>query len=445
MKVGAILPHLRIYGGVRMFLELGNVFVKRGIDYTLFVNESKKCDWLDFKGKIEDWSNIEADYIIIGDPPSFRVLPKVKGKIFIYVIAGGQYLKSYASVYGKYPFILINRIFTKYFPKAHIIEGGVNTEWFHPRKRKVLFYNNPRPYKGAAYIKEQLGDLENVELIGVGNLSNKGLAEAYRKGDYFVSWESREGWSGTGGQAVASGITVVTNGFNCEPFRDRVIVVENLREFFVDPMKEFSWERVADKLLQLFENTDNSIVNLAEQRYKQDPNAHWRDFYDKGPNLYQLHVRRVVDFFKDKKGNLLDIGCGNGLILSELNKIKTLSCWGIDISKTAIDIAKEKGIENCEAIDLFDLSKCDYDYVFLGDLLEHLPDPERALKKVGECLKPKGIIFISVPIQERKNKYDFHLFTKESAFKLIEEYFKVVSFEERPDYKKMYFIANKKS
>jgi len=49
-------------------------------------------------------------------------------------------------------------------------------------------------------------------------------------------------------------LTVVTNGVNTEPYANRVIKVDNLREFFTDPMKEFSWERIADKLLEIFEN-----------------------------------------------------------------------------------------------------------------------------------------------------------------------------------------------
>lgn len=256
MKIGAILPHLGIYGGVRHFLEIGNIFIGRGMDYTIFSNQGQECDWFKCNFPIKNWDKIEADYIMIGDPPSFKVLPKVKGKIFVYAFAGGHFLKGYQTVYGKYPFILNNRVFSKYFPDSHLIEGGVNTEWFKPKKRKVLFYDDPRPCKGSTYIKEQLSGLDNIELVGLKELNNTEIAKAYRKGDYFVSWESREGWSNPSAEAIASGLTVVTNGVNCEPFSDIVITVENLREFFADPMKEFSWERVVDKLLEVFKEEE---------------------------------------------------------------------------------------------------------------------------------------------------------------------------------------------
>ena len=181
-----------------------------------------------------------------------------------------------------------------------------------------------------------------------------------------------------------------------------------------------------------------------EDKYQKLGDYHWRDYYSKKPNLYQKHINRVIDFFKDKKGKLLDVGCGDGLILSQLNKNKNLDCFGIDISQTGIDISKEKGVINCKAIDLFDFNGSGYDYIFLGDVLEHLPDPERGLKKVKVLLKPEGKVFISVPIQKKKNRYDFHLFTRESALKLISKVFKILSFEERLDLNKMYFIARNK-
>jgi len=252
VKVGAILPHLRNYGGVKRFLEVGNVFIKRGVEYTIFVGQRSECEWFDFRGRVENWSDIEADYILIGDTPSFKILPTVKGRIFIYVIAGGHFLDGYKRMYGKYSFIVNNRVFLKYFPNSFLIEGGINTVQFFPKKRKVLFYDTDRTMKGATYIKSQLGDLKNIELIGLKDLSNSQIAEAYRKGDIYVAWENREGWSNMAVEALRSGLAVVTNGIGCEPFMDKVIQVKDLRKFFENPMGEFSWEIVVDKLMKIF-------------------------------------------------------------------------------------------------------------------------------------------------------------------------------------------------
>ncbi len=277
MKIGAILPHVQKFGGCRRYLELGNCFIKRGIDYTIYARKPS-CDWFDFKGKIEDWKNIKADYVLCGDTPSFGILPQVKGKIFIHVQAGGGYIMGstyakggYISLYGKYPFIANHRVFLKYFPKAHIVEGGVNTEFFKPDpavtksdKPRVLYYN--RGSKGGDYIKSQLADLDTIELVGFQGLNNNDLLKMYQSGDFFVSWESRDGWPNPAAESLACGLRVVGNGFNCQPFIDGVTVVKSLRQFFMDPdnlkernghysMERFSWERVADKLLDLFSQT----------------------------------------------------------------------------------------------------------------------------------------------------------------------------------------------
>ena len=269
MKVGNILPHLGMYGGVRRFMEIGNVLVERGIDYTIFCKKERYCRWFKCNFPIKDWSDIEADIILIGDPPCFSLIPRVKGKIFIYVIAAGIYTAMYQKVYGKYPFIAINRTSLEFFPDAYLTEVGVNTKWFTPKKRRVLFYDDKRGIKNAAHIREQLNGLENVELIGLKNLSNKQIRRAYQTGDYFVAWETRGGGTcNTAAEAIASGLTVVTNGVNTEPYTDRVIKVKNLRQFFTDPMGEFSWERLVDKLLEIFKEEEKreAALILSEEK-----------------------------------------------------------------------------------------------------------------------------------------------------------------------------------
>ena len=173
-------------------------------------------------------------------------------------------------------------------------------------------------------------------------------------------------------------------------------------------------------------------------KYGESGSYHWKEYYSEKGNLYQSHVNLVVDFFKKEKGKLLDVGCGDGLILSKLNENENLNCFGIDISQVAIKLAIAKGVRNCAVLDLFELTGNDqYDCVFLGDVLEHLPDCRDGLVKVREHLKPDGMILITIPLQKKKNSYDYHLFDKESALSLVESVFD--TFRYREDFKKMYF------
>jgi len=66
-----------------------------------------------------------------------------------------------------------------------------------------------------------------------------------------VAWEMEGGFSNTAAEALACGLPVVTNGNNCEPFLDKVIVVKSLREFFTNPMKNNTWDKTVDNLLKI--------------------------------------------------------------------------------------------------------------------------------------------------------------------------------------------------
>jgi len=267
MKIGVITPHLECFGGIRRFLEIGNVMVDRGHDYVVYSRRGQRCGWFKFKGRFASWDRVRADRILIGDPPSFRILPKVHGRVYVYVIAGGKYIDQYKTKYGHHPFILNNRVFKRWFPKAYLVEGGVNIHHFHPPTLpqshsglRVLYYE--RGGKNPELIKRSLSGIKGLELIGVRKLNNDQLLARYHSADFLVTWEKRPGWCNMAGEALASGLTVVSNGVNCEPFINGIIKVKNLRQFFENrsnwskrksySMNEFSWERVVDKLIKIF-------------------------------------------------------------------------------------------------------------------------------------------------------------------------------------------------
>lgn len=254
--IGAVVPSLRRLGGVRHFLEVGNVLVDRGYKYTVFSDavEEKNLTWFDYKGICARWEyGISSDILLIGDPQLLPAVKQMKGKIYVWVMASGPYKKLYDAYYGKFPFIVNNRWFLKDYPEAKLCEGGVNINHFRPKKRRVLFYSGGARglQKQGHVIYEQLGDLSDIELVELQNLDNNQLVDAYHRGDYFVSWEVEGGFSNTSAEALACGLPVVTNGHNCEPFLDKVIIVKNLREFFTEPMKKNSWEKTVDDLLKI--------------------------------------------------------------------------------------------------------------------------------------------------------------------------------------------------
>ena len=110
----------------------------------------------------------------------------------------------------------------------------------------------------------------------------------------------------------------------------------------------------------------------------------------------------------DAKGQtLLDIGCGNGLFLSEAKK-KSYEVHGIDLDKRSIDVAKQTyGIEHVYASTLSDFvvrakeEGLTFDLITFFEVLEHQPDPTEFLAQVSSLLNPGGRIVGSVPNRDR--------------------------------------------
>ncbi len=99
-----------------------------------------------------------------------------------------------------------------------------------------------------------------------------------------------------------------------------------------------------------------------------------------------------------EKGKILDIGCGYGSFLKEMQQRK----WqieGIEVSKTGRKHAREKfGIELFDK-SLEDLALPDaaYDVVTLIYVIEHILDPSEMLKEVKRILKPGGLLLLRWP------------------------------------------------
>ena len=63
MHLGVILPHTKLYGGVKRFLELGNIFIELGHTFTVYTVEGKSPSWYDFKGETKNFAALKKDDI----------------------------------------------------------------------------------------------------------------------------------------------------------------------------------------------------------------------------------------------------------------------------------------------------------------------------------------------------------------------------------------------
>jgi 2-polyprenyl-3-methyl-5-hydroxy-6-metoxy-1,4-benzoquinol methylase len=98
---------------------------------------------------------------------------------------------------------------------------------------------------------------------------------------------------------------------------------------------------------------------------------------------------------------LLDIGCGNGALLSRAKKQGFIT-EGIETCSPLADVAR-KTLDCVVHTTL--LSECrfstgTFDVITMYDLIEHLQDPIDDLRRVQFWLKPGGVLFVLTPNDE---------------------------------------------
>jgi len=140
--------------------------------------------------------------------------------------------------------------------------------------------------------------------------------------------------------------------------------------------------------------------------------------------VYRKHVNYILkEFGKRKRGTLLDVGCGDGLISCLLSK-KGFKVKGIDIEGEAIRLAKEKCKSvDFDARDVFGISG-DFDYLVSSEVIEHLQNPDEFLEKISGIFRKEALI--TTPKRDYYKEICSYHFKEYSIFEfenIIEKYF----------------------
>jgi len=112
---------------------------------------------------------------------------------------------------------------------------------------------------------------------------------------------------------------------------------------------------------------------------------------------YGDYLKKVIRVIPGK-GNLLEIGCGNGFFLQEALKQGFKKVWGVEPSLSAVEKAPKRIKQNIKN-EIFHqgLFKNNFfDVICFFQTLDHIVDPNKFLKTCYEVLKEKGVIFCIV-------------------------------------------------
>jgi len=150
------------------------------------------------------------------------------------------------------------------------------------------------------------------------------------------------------------------------------------------------------------------------------------------PNHYKM-----FSFFQDHLptnavATCLEVGVGHGLFTAEvLQRFPKAAVTCIDISETSLDLARKMlrtfqlnpaSIQSIHGDYLItDLGAAQYDFIIMGEVLEHVDDAPGFLKRAYNLVRPGGTIFVSTCANCPSVDHVYHFHSVEEIRELIRD------------------------
>jgi len=163
---------------------------------------------------------------------------------------------------------------------------------------------------------------------------------------------------------------------------------------------EYPVSKTQDAIDNVYTNQTKMLsymIGLALSQYL------WKTHYE-----MFMHLKFELNMNKDKVNSYLEIGPGHGLFLkSAINLLSdSVEMTAIDISPVSLDISKSiikyfypnKKV-NFINEDILNLDlQSSFDFIVMGEVIEHVENPKVLLHKINKLLAPNGQAFISTCI-----------------------------------------------
>lgn len=170
------------------------------------------------------------------------------------------------------------------------------------------------------------------------------------------------------------------------------------------PLKDRVWLKVKhafdDKAYREYYENDLREIPIREE-VAYDVTKHDARFRWLMPKLMKLFPKSV-----------LDIGCADGYLGLTLGRWGIPSV-GINLHLPSVKLARQRAVANnlpakFEHMDFRDYNKQHQAVVFF-EILEHLPDPVKALEKAYSLVEDGGRLYVSTPMAEKHIGIALHL------------------------------------
>jgi 2-polyprenyl-3-methyl-5-hydroxy-6-metoxy-1,4-benzoquinol methylase len=144
------------------------------------------------------------------------------------------------------------------------------------------------------------------------------------------------------------------------------------------------------------------IGKLYSKEYNSDPNQKAKSHEDYLANHgYKYSLNLLKDLTSTHR--LLDFGCGIDQTISNFVKSKGAKYTGVEVDYDVVEFLRGRTTSN-EYLTLkeFFQNKDKFDFIFCGDVFEHIVNPIDVLMNLTEYLKPQGYLLIQGPLENSR-------------------------------------------
>ncbi len=166
-------------------------------------------------------------------------------------------------------------------------------------------------------------------------------------------------------------------------------------------------ELVAGEIPVLLPRRQSDVERHFAQHYQAD--AELFDYWEQRDAATAHDERRlrevILRVIPSRAAMVLDVGCGNGWLAQSLVPRGVFVC-SLDVGKVNPERALRQTpdprhvavVGSAEHLPFADET---FDCVVASEVIEHLPEPERALEQMWRVVKPGGRVIVSTPYRER--------------------------------------------
>ena len=116
-------------------------------------------------------------------------------------------------------------------------------------------------------------------------------------------------------------------------------------------------------------------------------------------SYYDFVRKDILNLVPEDVRAVLSVGCGAGRTEEVLVR-KGVRVVGVEINRSAAALARERGVDIIEGDIIqvsLDIPESSFDCVIFPDILEHIIDPVKVMRRVLPKLRENGTVIVSVP------------------------------------------------